>query len=491
MEFCAGLERLAEKLVSAGWDVLVTPNLYSQFKAAGLPVVSIAEWVSFKGDIPFPPTLHPMVEKALTMDGTPRIDLVCDVPYPHAKGWDVGGHTLLALGLKGSRLVCNSAEDLERIINHLSNGEDCPRELKAELDAKALQQILCNYLEKGRLSFAVDGMVGAAVETLENGENPYQTPALFFAGDNSDPFALSKFKRISGPLPCFTNMADLDSIAHTLALTAKTFEINNHGRTPFIAVAAKHGNACGMAIDWERPIAAIEKALAGNMTAVWGGEFICNFTIGAEEANTLLSSQARKEILGNSSWMLHVVAAPEFTEEAIGIIGRSQTRKLFENEALRRPSPQTDLSYRVVRGGFLRQPSADFAPDIPAKFAENADSLTIAWCVVASSFHGGNEVAVVKDGMLLGVGGGPSTIDAAKTAVSRAKDSGHDTAKSVFGADAFFPFTDAPETLCDAGCAGGIVPGGGKNDEMVKTFFATRGLSVLYLPEDIRGFCRH
>ena len=119
------------------------------------------------------------------------------------------------------------------------------------------------------------------------------------------------------------------------------------------------------------------------------------------------------------------------------------------------------------------------------------DSMVVAWAVAWHSNHGGNEVALVKDGNLLAVGGGPSTVDAITTALERAKTCGHDLVDSVFAADAFFPFTDAPEIIVRAGCTHGIVPKGGKNFQLVEDFFAQEKIRVLFLPEEYRGFCRH
>lgn len=81
-------------------------------------------------------------------------------------------------------------------------------------------------------------------------------------------------------------------------------------------------------------------------------------------------------------------------------------------------------------------------------------------------------------------------MDATENALQRAKKY-HQTKNSVFCADAFFPFTDAPENLIQEGCIGGLVPAGGKKySEMVK-FFKDKNLIVGFMPEQYRGFCRH
>ena len=100
-------------------------------------------------------------------------------------------------------------------------------------------------------------------------------------------------------------------------------------------------------------------------------------------------------------------------------------------------------------------------------------------------------MAFSKDRKLIGVGGGPSTIDATRTALTRAKENRHDAEGSVFAADAFFPFTDVPEVLSKAGCQYGVVPAGGKRFEEVRTFFKSRSLLTYFIPEGYRGFYRH
>lgn len=91
----------------------------------------------------------------------------------------------------------------------------------------------------------------------------------------------------------------------------------------------------------------------------------------------------------------------------------------------------------------------------------------------------------------MGVGGGPSTFEAAKVSISQAKDCGHNLKESVFAANAFFPFTDAPQLLADAGVKVGLVPAGGRKEERVRAFFQEKGISMVYLPEKYRGFCLH
>jgi AICAR transformylase/IMP cyclohydrolase PurH len=91
----------------------------------------------------------------------------------------------------------------------------------------------------------------------------------------------------------------------------------------------------------------------------------------------------------------------------------------------------------------------------------------------------------------LGAGGGPSTGEAIEVAITRARSCGHDLTGGAFAANAFFPFTDAPEILTAASLRVGLVPAGGSAEPTVRAFFAKRGVGMYYLPEQYRGFCPH
>ena len=62
-----------------------------------------------------------------------------------------------------------------------------------------------------------------------------------------------------------------------------------------------------------------------------------------------------------------------------------------------------------------------------------------------------------------------SRVDAAKIAVAKAAEMGHDLTGSVAASDAFFPFPDGVEALSDAGVRAVIQPGGSiRDDEVVE-----------------------
>ncbi|HIF02300.1 MAG TPA: hypothetical protein EYQ84_02860 [Nitrospinaceae bacterium] len=437
------------------------------------------------------------MELALTTSKATTIDLVFDTTYPLSEGNDVGGHTLLALAAKGNRIVVSNKKDMDKVVRQLiCNENSIEADFRKRLITQAYEKNSRHYQE---LSDHKEPNQATATYELMEGENPYQKPCYLFGfPDNNDPLSISRFNQISGTKPCFTNLADLDNIIGTLCLASEGFK-KNFCQTPYLALAAKHGNACGFGADWKSPKVALEKALFGNPQAIWGGEFICNFPITDSLAELLYENHIRKKNLGSAWWMLDLIVAPFFSSEACIILGRRKNRKLMVNKYLTEPKfSNYGLSYRPVRGGFLRQPSANYTLDFKGvefcgqSFSEHIlGSLILAWAVSWSSNFGGNEISLVKDLQLIGSGGGPATTIAAQNAVTRAREQGHSLESSVFAADAFFPFTDAPEILIKAGCKKGLVPKGGKLEKEIRGFFQGHKVDMCFVPQDFRGFCRH
>lgn len=492
------VNEFARDLINLGWEIIATSETSRILIQNELPVIDIVDFTGVKENFGFPPTLHPKIEACLTMPQEERIDLVYVIPYPLFIGNDVGGRTLLALAAKGNRVPVMSVSDMELVVGELRSNGRISQELRQSLIDKTNVSIASHYddLIKERKDY--DLIVGDFQYELLNGENPYQVPAQLFSVKENNPLSIYRFKQLSGGLPCFTNMADADSILHTISLAAEAFNLR-YKKSPYICIAAKHGNACGMAVSWDDPEEAVNKALFGNPRSIWGGELIVNFNIDAHLAHALLKSRQREVLLGDPNWMLDMILAPGFSPEAVDILGKRKGRKIFANDALLSISlTPSRHSYRFVRGGFLRQPPNNYILDFTnvemvgdVLNESMVDSLIIAWAVAWSSNHGGNEISIVKASQLVGAGGGPSTIEAATTAVARAKSCHHHTGGSVFAADAFFPFPDAPRLLAKSGVKAGLVPAGGKGFDQIKTFFREKGLTVLYLSEQYRGFCRH
>jgi len=451
--------KYAKALIDLGWDIIATRETVDILKEEGLSCEDIASFTGVTHDFGIPPTLHPKIENALTMDAPDeRIELVYDIPYPLEEGNDVGGRVLLALAAKGNRVPVFTREDMEVVISNLKENGSIPDDLRNSLIDKANAEIAAHYLklvdQSGRGKYT--GLIGKFEYSLMNGENPYQVAGLF-STCTDDPLSIPRLELLSETKPCYTNLADVACIVDTVCLTCAAFN-HQYNKLPFITIASKHGNPTGLCVSWVDPAITITKALFGDPMAIWGGELITNFSIDTTLAELMIRSSAREESIGSAGWMLDVVIAPEYSNEALDMLRKRKFRKIFRNSELKNPTLNLNRhAYRGVRGGFIRQsPPARVLKLEEAEVTgdglseEAVDSIIVAWSAAFRSFHGGNEVAVAKNRNLIRVGGGPSTVSAAETAVLRGQGAKHDLSNSVFAADAFFPFTDAPQVLIDA-----------------------------------------
>lgn len=492
----------AKQLVVLGWEIIASKETYDLLKQNCIPVVDISYFLKIKDKYPFPPTLHPMMELALTTGQGKSIDFVYITNYPLSKGNDVGGNTILALAAKGKRIVVFNRKDMGKVVKTLkSNNNEIPPFFRQQLIDKVYAKIAGHYtslIHSVADTEIPEIIIGEKFKPLLEGENPYQIPADIFRRSNKDVLSLSSFKQISGDLLCYTNTADFDCILHTMCLLVGAFK-KHYRKIPYIAIAAKHGNPTGLAINWNFPSVAIKNALFGNPLAIFGGEVIVNFSINEKLSKMLIEDKKRRRLLGNSKWSLDLVVASDFNQKAVKILSKSQRLKLLKNKNLINPNLSREAwAYRMVRGGFLRQPPNNYVLDLNRSDSElqlpgsnQMDSLIIAWAVAWTSSHGGNEIAIAKNRMLLAAGGGPSTIDACRIAINRSNACGHNLQGSVFAANAFFPFIDAPTELIKAGCVCGLVPKGGRNFGLVKDYFKKHRTIISYLAEGFRGFCRH
>ncbi len=387
-----------------------------------------------------------------------------------------------------------------------------------------------------------DIRIGGMIE-LAYAENRDQNPAhLLPDASSSDPLSLRHFELISGA-PSYISYADGSQIINILCLIAEAFR-RSYGKAPHIVVAGKHGNPCGAAISWTSAAEAVEKGLVGDYIAVMGGEVAVNFPV-TDELGQLLFAPREGLDIGRHNWGLDILFAPSFSEGAIEKLGKREKRRLLSNKHLAAASLPTDeWMLQPVRGGFLRQKSPRFVLT-PAEVASwsgkeldraSFESLLVAWAVCwrASS----NTVALVRNGMLIGLGcGQQDRIACVRLCLERAARSGHSTKGAVFASDGFFPYAkghlpegrdlaaefsskiergrgkgareaiqiiteafkdllkddlrEGTELLIDAGCAGGVVPGDGKNLEEVRNLFTDAGLSVAFVAPEHRGFSKH
>lgn len=514
-----GIVEFARELVSLGFYLLASGGTARTLSEAGVPVRDVA-------DIVGEPILgHRVVTLSrevhagllaqdrgeLDQRGIPWIDLVCvdlypleeEIADPESTSFsviektDIGGPTMLRSAAKGRRIVVCDPADRKRVIGWLKEGKPDEEAFITKLAAKA-EGVVADYcLESARYHSAgdIDGMVGTKVRDLRYGENPYMKARLYKTNEN--PLGVYAFEQVGGAEPSMVNLTDIDRLSRTMVQIAATFEMN-FGKAPCIAIAVKHGNACGAAVGMH-PAIAIRKMLEGDPLAVFGGVVMTNFHMDGD-CSTLLRTHGMPE---GSKRLLDGVVAEGFSEDANHILERKNGKcRMFQNPELERVSNShlPRIQYRRVGGGFIRQDGYPFILDLddPKMERGGADlttnqkrDLALAFAIGSTSVS--NTITLVKNEMLVGNGvGQQARVRAARVAIMIAEEGKHDLNGAVAYSDSFFPEPDGPLVLADAGVNVIFASSGSIKDAIVRNACTERGVALWQLPDSVcRGFFHH
>jgi len=301
------------------------------------------------------------------------------------------------------------------------------------------------------------------VRELRYGENPHQA-AAFYAATAAKEGAIAKAEilQTGGRGLSFNNLLDADGALNCVRLLKK----------PACAII-KHTVPCGMAVA-DSLHDAFCKALEGDPVSAFGGIVALNRKVDEETARLI----AKKENF------FEVVIAPDYNQQALEVLKKaapwSPNLRILKVADLAHPG---EPEIRYITGGLLLQ-EPDALDDSEAEWEvvtertptdEEWEQLRFAWCVCR--YVKSNAVVLVKEGMLVGSGGGQtSRVDAARVAVMKA---GERAVGAVAASDAFFPFPDGVEVLADAGVVAVIQPGGAKRDSEVIEAANARGMAMV------------
>ncbi|NUM25974.1 MAG: hypothetical protein HUU49_05185 [Candidatus Buchananbacteria bacterium] len=542
----SGLADFARGLAeSAGLRIVSTGGTFKTLKQANVACWPIEKITGVKefldGRVK---TIHPKVaagilarlnkqhERQLRARHIQRITLVCVNLYPFAQTVkkpgatfdeiieqiDIGGILLLRAAAKnhadGVVVVCDPA-DYDLVLEAYRADGGPNDEFRLELAQKAMQltatydAIIAEYLAR-QLDIDLTFLALRGDKVLRKPENNYQGRSVLCQNILAEPdlLAWSNWTIVAGN-PGHINICGGDSALRVMCRLAEAFR-RNFGRVPFIAIACKHGNPCGLGVDWVEPARAVQRCMTGDKDAVMGAEVMTNFEVDAETSIWIhvVSDDIRDQV-GRPYWGADVVFAPSFTSAGRSLLNtRSPERHLLANPALLDPQlPSQRYEIRPVRGGALIQGAADFIFD-SRKVSEwiggelsgdDLATLLVAWAVAWEGVS--NSVVLAKNLQLIAAGlGQQDRRGATKLALMRAADAGHDVAGSMFASDGFFPFAfsatgsallEATELLCDAGCCGGVVPADGKRWQEVRQFFFAKQMIVAALESQYRGFAKH
>ena len=540
-----GIDVFAKDLVDLGWRIVSSGGTAKYLADKGIPNIDVAEITGMPAILSHRVvTLHPKIHGGLlaldnpehraelAKNGIPWIDMVCVDLYPLEEEiknpnstresviekTDIGGPTMIRSAAKGGRITVCDIKDREKVIEWLKDGEQNREEFLNNLSAKAeatisqYTAVSAEYHSHGKYK----NIGGESIYECSYGENAYQKPARLYK-TNTDMLALPNWQLVAGNPMSYNNLCDVDRMMQTVTHIGAGFE-KNFNEVPFIAIGVKHGNACGAGIgnsDVGRPkdgrptseLEAVDKMLQGDLRAIFGGSVMLNFKVDEKIAEELI----HKYVSGEGRRLLDIVAAPEFTPEAVEILARKKGKcRILVNRAIEKAglnSLDTETRFRYVRGGFLTQPNYTFVPDL--KFEQGESLLKdaiLAWAVGCTS--NSNTITIVKDGRLVGNGvGQQDRVGAAKLAIFRADDAAAFAKNSEFGrptseladlenataySDSFFPFPDAPQALIDRGIKTIFSTSGSVNDDKIRELCANKGVELFMLPDsEARGFYQH
>jgi phosphoribosylaminoimidazolecarboxamide formyltransferase/IMP cyclohydrolase len=252
------------------------------------------------------------------------------------------------------------------------------------------------------------------------------------------------------------------------------------------------------------PAEALRNMVTGDPLAIFGGVVMTTFVITKPLAWILLhhgmpEGQRRR---------LDCICAPGFTPEAQQLLERRGGKcRLITNKKLGHTDDKGPLlpldavkRVRYVRGGFLMQPNYTYVLDLEDPELErtkhfgsyaSARDFLLAWAICATS--NSNTVTLVKGGALIGNGvGRQDRVGGCELALRLVERAGHDVAGAVAYSDSFFPFSDGPELLVEAGVRIIGATRGSVRDAEVRGVCEKHKVTLVWMPDRSgRGFYGH
>ena len=500
-----GLLPFATGLIELGYKLLSTGGTFEALTKVGLPVISVSDYTRapeiLDGRVK---TLHPKIHGGvLARTDNPKdlaelvaneiapIEIVCVNLYPfvdkvreieaagkstHAsliEFIDIGGPTLLRAAAKNNRFVlpvCDPA-DYDRVLLALREASLVSEALRQKLAEKvftttsaydgaiaryfSLREQLMNDDGSPKQLAPVEAFVVRAQEMLRYGENPHQAAGFYRrVSSTSSP---TVWKKLQGKEISYNNLLDMNA--------AIDLFVDIHGAFPsrHAAVIIKHLNPCGVAFGGSAK-EAFESARACDSISAFGGIVAVSGTVDGALAASIIEG------------FVEIVVAQQFAAEALEVFGKKKNIRVIEYDlaGLGGRAGVPFLSVRNFHDDFMVQTSdasinsvagGQVVSSRPVSEAEVSD-LELAWRVCKHVKS--NAIVIAKQGRAIGIGAGQmSRVDAARIALLRANERGHDVRGGVAASDAFLPFPDTLQILADAGVVALVQPGGSIKDEEV------------------------
>ncbi len=491
------VEELGRALHEAGVEIISTGSTAARLGAAGIPVTAVDGLTGFPecldGRVK---TLHPVIHAGILADrrlpehvrqledlGIAPFDLVVVNLYPFSdtvasgaspdecvEQIDIGGPTMVRAAAKNhpSVAVVTSPSQYDGVLTAVRRGGFTLTE-RRELAAAAFRHTaaydvaVAGWMTEVVAEQPADGFpswLGATWQkqaTLRYGENAHQAAALY--ADTQGPAGITQAELLHGKPMSYNNYTDGDAALRA----AHDFD------EPCVAII-KHANPCGIAVGAD-VAEAHAKAHACDPISAFGGVIAANRPITVEMAHAV------------AEVFTEVVIAPGFEDGVLEILGAKKNIRL-----LRAPSfTHTQHTLLPISGGaLLQEPDLiDAEGDASANWqlaaGEDVDEATLADLVFAwraCRSVKSNAILLASNGASVGVGMGQvNRVDSCKLAIERA---GERAAGSVAASDAFFPFSDGPQLLIDAGVKAIVQPGGSMRDNETIDLCREAGVALYF-----------
>lgn len=481
-----GIVDLARNLIKYDYEIISTGGTYDTLCANDIKATEVSQITGYKellgGKVK---TLHPNIHAAILASRTHQdemadikecniqpIDLVVVNLYPFESASkdvyidiarliefiDIGGVSLLRSAAKNYFYVTPvySPELYGRLIADLEQNEgNTSYEFRKELAIQTFQytstydSIISEQLFARITEISADKMPDIfnlnlqKIQDLRYGENPHQKAALYKA-NSSISYEVLQGKELS-----YNNMVDITS---ALNIVSEFIDIP-------AACIIKHNNPCGVALG-ENITDAYNKAFDCDPVSVFGG------IIGLNEPVTKDIARHASEVF------VEVIAAPDFTEEALEILKAKKNLRLVK-------IPTSLLEYKYTQKidikdlpfGILVQTadkgelSKDTFKVVTNKkpTEEQVEDMIFAWKV--AKHVNSNAIVIAKGKKTIGIGAGQtSRIASMEIALNKACD---DTKDAVIASDGFLPAVDNIHAAAQARIAAIIQPGGSIKDKDV------------------------
>ena len=499
-----GAAELGRSLAERGVAIYATGGTRAFLAERGVPARDVEELTGFPalfgGRVK---TLHPKVFGAILYDrgdsahvsqagkyAIPEIVVVAVNLYPFEATVARDGTTLQEaieqIDIGGVALLRAAAKNFEHVavLTHPSQYEEYRRAFEADnVSAGLLRKLAIAAFERtAEYDVAISHYLAAAGEVLPSqlpgalaltlplakrlryGTNPQERAAFYLDRVERLP------EQLHGKALSYNNLLDLDAALRLLSRAPLGAQFGSEHARFVRAGVVKHAVPCGVAQRSSAAIA-VREALYADAISAYGGIVAADTAIDREAALCL------------SEFFLEIVAAPDFDDDALGVLERRKNLRIMRFPPGLPDELAHELRLRSALGGVLAE---NDDPDAPAEAwrivsrrepsAAQWHDLAFAWDVVRHVKSNG--IVIVKGGTTRGICAGQTNrVSAVQIAAQRA---GEHAREAACASDGFFPFADGVEAAVDGGCTAIIAPGGSIRDDEVIAAADRRGVALVF-----------